>query len=193
MNLRYFLRETSSDVSAARLLGEYSAAVEIQLSATLAAGATEAAVFVFVSSPAQPGRTPWQAGAYTLTLEVVEADSVEYRARLYRANSAGAALGQIGTTPAVQTGVGTKTFAFTGVEIAAGKTDRLRLEILAANTDDSNETTLAVRCSASLLTTPITERAAVRRKQDRWRFIGKHPRPGEAQPDQDGFVETEEV
>ena len=193
MNLRYFLRETSSDVSAARLLGEYSAAVEIQLTATLAAGAAEAAVVVLVSSPAQPGRTPWQAGAYALTLEVVEADSVKFRARLYRANSAGAALGQIGTTQAIQTGVCTKTFTFTGAEIAAAKSDRLRLEILASNTDALNGTNLDIRCSASGLITPITERAAVRRKQDRWRFIGKHPRPGEPLPDQDGFIDTEEV
>ena len=178
----FFVREADSDVTNQRVLGDYASGIQIQLDSVLAAGAALATVQTFLTPKPLPGKAKWEAGAYTLTLEVAGATSVSYTAQLWRADKTGADVAQVGAQPAVQTGAGTKTLGFTGAEQASAVDDRLKLKVLARNDDGASAQTFSMKCSASKLATPIEQsrsREAGRSRFRRGRFLGVIPRHGE--------------
>jgi hypothetical protein len=178
----FYLREGFGDVAAMRILAEYQAALPFTLDIDVAAGAALSPVATWLTGPAFPGLTLWPAGAWTLDLQLAAAPAVlSYTAQIWRAGPTGLDLVQVGSQPATQTGTGLRTFSFTGTDLTTVKTDRLKLKILAANTDAINLQRLSLLLTGSRLVTALPLSRTARRRNSlerRSRFLHR-PRPGE--------------
>lgn len=189
MAQKFFLSEAASEIAATRVLGE-APGFPFQLDLVIPIQAM-AETDRWLSSPLLPAKDEWAAGAWTVELEVAAAPSgLSYTVETWRADKDGIDLAQIGSRPAAQTGVGTKSFSLTGSLLSVSKTDRVKLKLLATNSAGQSET-LSVKLALSSLATPIADlaRAARLGGERRGKFLGRLPRAGERRLDVDGFIE----
>lgn len=181
MAQRFILREATSDIAGALVLSDIASRVVVPMDFVLAAAAALGTVEDFVSPQPLPGVQTWKAGGYTLTLEVVKSPSINFTAELWRADKDGVDVSQVGSQPSIQSGTGTKSFSFTGTELSVLKTDRLKLKLLAENTDGTDSQTLQISASLSALQSPIDSPQGARTPASvltRTRFLDS-PRPSE--------------
>lgn len=187
MTWKFFIRESASDVSGDKLLGEFAGPSPIEIDYQLLAGAPLGQVDMFLTAPPEPNSAAWQAGTYTLTLMVQNGLDVSFTIQLWRADLDGNDITQIGSEPAVQSGPieGPQTYTFFVTDTigqSASATDRMKLKLLAQNTDALNARDFSIMASQSSLVTPIGRLMQVSNNDNpnrRGRFLGNYFRVGE--------------
>lgn len=185
----FTLREAQSDVSGAKFLAD-GGAQAFELDYELAAGAALGVIDQFISSAQFPNLTLWQGGNYTVTIQVVNANSIAFTVAIYRADLNGNVIAELGGQPVTQTAAGASSanpenvqFSIPNVaQLAASATDRLLLKLLAQNTDASNPHEFSIMASASVIQTPLLSEMEPTNKNNPYRrnkSLGFRFRPGE--------------
>jgi hypothetical protein len=88
--------------------------------------------FAFTTDAGEPNRTTWDAGTYTVTLNVTsqQGQALDYEVQLLRVDSTCGASTVLATS-GEQTGTGIKTFTLSGVAASTGAaSDRLQVRVL---------------------------------------------------------------
>src|SRR5690348_3031794 len=99
MTWQFYLREASSDVGGAKILGEFIGPSPIELDYQIAASAPLSQVDTFLTSAPEPNNATWPAASYSLTLVVQNGESVDFTIELWRADLDGNDIAQIGSDP----------------------------------------------------------------------------------------------
>jgi hypothetical protein len=186
-----YAREAPSDVLSHKLLAEFGDQINaFELDYPLLANAALAQLDSFLSSISFPNSVQWQAGTYAVSITVVGAVSISLTVQLWRCDTNGNRIAQIGATPALQTAAGadevapvTLTFDVVNpANIVANQNDRLELALLAQNNDSVNPQTLEILASRSGVETEIIPLAQMTNSQNpfrRGKFLGYMFRPGQ--------------
>lgn len=181
--LTFFLREAQSDVAGATVLGREASALAPRLTASVPAGASGEQAFHFVSPPALPNRVSWAAGSTTAVFNVVsDGDgNLTYRIRLYRTDQAGGSPAAFGSLPALQSGIGQKTFVVAlAAALSGAESDRFRVTVEVDNADGASARAfeISVGIDSSVRTPVPTKIAAAKNRRRRGDFL-RRGRPGE--------------
>ena len=113
----------------------------------------------FESASGEPGFSSWQAGTYTVSLDVTTGANNMTWSRLYvvRLNSSGVAQATVGSITGQSVSLsttGTKTLSVSGSSQTAGATDRLYF-VLVFNCSTASKRILGFKCDLTI-TTPLS-------------------------------------
>lgn len=157
----FTVREAPSDVSGAKVLGQFAGSSPVELDYQIPIGGPVALVDELVSPAPVPGVGLWAAGEWVVRLTVSQGGSIAYTVEVWRVDSNGNDLEILGSRPATQTGNDVANFSIAVAETDPtvnslfSTTDRVKLKLYAQNTDPSNVHTFGVMASQSGVATSI--------------------------------------
>jgi len=177
----FYFREAASDVFGCKQLSDCAAQLPISL--TYDSQTSPSLADTFLTVPADPGVSPWAAGQWKINLQIMESDGAILSVEVWRADSGGNDIQLVGGGSA-SAAIGLVQITFSGVEIPAEKTDRVKVKIF-----DQVQARFALAASASSVVAPIEQQRLHGRNNTyrRGRFLGWLRRPCEPSLDLDCF------
>jgi hypothetical protein len=190
---QFAMREAPSEIEGVNFLSPDAGEDPYELDFVIPANASLAVVAAFITPASLPDKMIWDGGNYSVNLAVIGATDISFTAALQRADLNGNILQQLGVTPSVQTAPNASPLEVTPIvfefpEVAASQlnqSDRLLVQLLAANSDSVNMHDFSILGGASGVFTPIAEPQQAGNNYNPFRrnkFLGFYWRQGDGAP-----------